>query len=472
MKKFRQLIRECGEGTVMYNHLHMNLLKAGLVRSRGMGTAGRGRARGRGRSRGRGRARHQYAPGPTALAPTTALNGQLPDTADQLNRSHDGREVSDPSRTALSPQIPVDMVKRDDFQQETKEYYCLNLSQNGREGHQRDRDTSLQFQQINFQQTCLQDGANSPLNLATLRSTMFVTPHRQSDGCNLARISPTTKPIQNDIPTSLTDRIDPEDPRQTDLFTSLAGQSKPLYRSAPNVGVAFVKEIVDCIFPELIYRPLAAEGREYLEVTPREATLLPVSGSKGHGTSTTQCPCNPARVLVSPEGKVEFQAAYKTLSTVDALPVGGGGADSTLWRKSVLECVHRLTAQAGYKFCPGLGLGTPSLRCEDIVTSDFGLGFRSASCELWYRSRQLPVTETADALNLTTSTYRLEGAASASSARIHGHEGGLSDEENVESTTVFISEEYGACAQCLDVFQRNLRDGRRKQRNPRKVKQQ
>ncbi|XP_038060039.1 uncharacterized protein LOC119731096 [Patiria miniata] len=465
MKKFRQLIRECGEGTVMYNHLHMNLLKAGLVRTRGMGTAGRSRSRGRGRGRGRGRARQLYA---AAAAAVPSVNCPLPDRTDQHNPSRDSHEVNDVIRHSQAPQGPVDLVKRNDFPQETSENYFLNLSQKRRDGH----EMNIQFEPIKSQQIGLQDSVNNPLNLATQRGCSFVAPRREINSCNPARKSPVFRPFQNEMPSTVTHQVFQNDPRSRDVVSFSPGPSRSSPRPATNVGIAFVKEIVDCIFPELIYRPLAAEGREYLEVTPREATLLPgpVSSNQGAYGTPILCPCHPARILVSPEGRVEFQAAFKTLNTVHALLTSGGGGDSTAWRKSVLECVHSLTTQAGYRFCPGLGQAVPSVRCDDLMTSDFGLGFRSASCELWYRPQPRDVT--AEVVNPSTSTHPLEGANGASSPTTHGLKGGFGDEESVESTALFMSDELGACAQCLDAFrQRNLRDGRRKQRNPRQMKQ-
>ena len=431
----------------MYNHLHMNLLKAGLVRSRGVGTAGRAAAklRGRGRSRGRGRARQQQP-----VVNSTAVNRQVPDANEHNNLNHlyDGKDL--PQQPSQNIQGPLDLVKRSDVSHEHQRIYYDFTSNNSQERFDRDQETGNQLHlnlelQRNFG---IQDGVNHPLNLATPKMPPFSVPQRADHRIGFVRKMPETALCRNDVHPG---QANQNGGKPTDF--AFFQEPHRHRRYAPNVGVAFVKEIVDCIFPDLAYRPLAVERDEYLEVTRKEATLLP-GMSRGEERAAF-CPCHPARILVSPEGRVEFQSANRTLCTVEALSAGG---DSTVWRKSVLECVQNLTARSGYQFCSGLGFnpqakcsGLSSLRCaDDIMASDFGLGFRSISCVLWFRPS--PESE------MTTSSCWLE-------------EEEVGEEEAQEATALFVSEKFGTCAQCLEVMQQRHRDGRRKQRNPRRMKQ-
>ncbi|XP_071808581.1 uncharacterized protein [Asterias amurensis] len=448
MKKFRQLIRECGEGTVMYNHLHMNLLKAGLVRSRGVGTAGRanGKPRGRGRSRGRG------ARGARPEVKTTTVNHQQQQEATNGFRGHN--EVS-----ALYQQPtnhgPLDLVTRSDPPNARQQIYYDFTSQHETGDANKQHSSGVQNQGI-------QDSSNYPLNLATPKVSHLTMPQPAVHRNGFAIEEPEPVPHRNRHHSGQTDQ-------RSGYFSSRFFPVPPVsHKFTPNVGVAFVKEIVDCIFPDLAYRPLAAEGQEYLEVTRREGTLYP-GIANGEVKIATISPCHPARILVSPEGMVMFQAANRTLGAVEALSAGG---DSTVWRKSVLECVQNLTAKSGYRFCPGLGFlngqskgsGLSALSsADDIVTSDFGLGFRSVSCDLWYRP--MPGNDN----NNNTEIAPNDVSMSTLSKHPNNEEG--DEDEPLDPTALHVSEQFGACTQCIELGRQLQKDGRRKQRNPRRMEQ-
>ena len=206
-------------------------------------------------------------------------------------------------------------------------------------------------------------------------------------------------------------------------------------------------ELVDCVYTDLTYRYLPVGKELFLEITRKEATMLPSDWS----SKRRLFPCKPTRILISSVGVLEFQAAYKVVMTTK-LPQRDGLA----LRKIFSEHFEKLINRSGaYAFC--VGFTTPSdapsflwSELDNLQPCNFGLGCRAKNCDLWFtpypqKPEIPPISVTKD----KSDNQPLDLSVGRFSPNI---EDGLA-----------------VCLKCQDAERFVTRKRRRKQGNPRKV---
>ena len=143
-------------------------------------------------------------------------------------------------------------------------------------------------------------------------------------------------------------------------------------------------ELIDCLYTDLTYRYLPVGRDMYLEISPKEAVMLP----SNWGCKRRLFPCKPARILISATGVLEFQVAYKVMLSTK-LPQRDGLA----LRKIYSEHFERLQNKSGaYAFCVGFSTSTgdvpSSYMCpevDNVQPCTLGLGCRAKTCDLWFQ---------------------------------------------------------------------------------------
>ncbi|XP_072050013.1 uncharacterized protein [Amphiura filiformis] len=206
-------------------------------------------------------------------------------------------------------------------------------------------------------------------------------------------------------------------------------------------------ELVDCVYPDLTYRYLPVGKDVFLEITRKEATMLP----SDWGSKKRLYPCKPTRILISSVGVLEFQAAYKVILSTK-LPQRDGLA----LRKIYSEHYEKLLNKSGvFAFC--VGFGTPSdapsfmwSELDNLQPCNFGLGCRAKTCDLWFQpTPQKPDIPSTSAGKETLDNQPLDLSVGRFSPK--------------------IDDGLAVCEKCQEAERFVTRKRRRKQGNPRKV---